>query len=95
MYIRRISTAWTAAGSTWANQPATTNLNQVSIPHTNQSLLDLVNIDVKNLVENMRTSGDNGFMISLQNETPYNSRIFCSSTYPDAAKHPKLVIVYQ
>ena len=95
MYIRRISSAWTAAGATWANQPATTTVNQVSVPHTNQPFLDLTDIDVKNLVADMRTSGDNGFMISLQNEVIYNSRIFCSSIYTDASKHPKLVIVYQ
>ena len=95
MFIRRIASNWTAAGSTWANQPSTTTTNQVSIIHTNQSVLDLVDVDVKNLVVDMQASGNYGFMIMLQNETYYNIRQFCSSIYSDVTKHPKLVVVYQ
>jgi hypothetical protein len=47
------------------------------------------------LVVDMLNSGNNGFMIMLQNEVIYNIRDFCSSTYPDASKHPKLVVTYQ
>jgi hypothetical protein len=93
--VRRIATAWTAAGATWANQPATTATNQVSVPHTNQSFLDIVDVDVRNLVSDMNTAGNNGFMIQLQNESPLNIRSFCSSIYPNATKYPKLVVVYQ
>ena len=94
-YIKRISTAWNASTATWLTQPSTETTNQVLIPHTNQSLLDLVDVDVKNLVSRMHTISNNGFMISLQTETHYNIRNFCSSRYSDAAKHPKLVITYQ
>ena len=38
--------------------------------------------------------GNNGFLFKLQNETCYNSRIFASSKFIDATKHPKLVITY-
>jgi hypothetical protein len=95
MFIRRISTNWSTATATWANQPATSTTNQVSIPSTTQPFLDLVDVDVKNIVNDMRISGNYGFMISLQNEAPLNSRIFCSSIYSDATKYPKLVITYQ
>ena len=95
MFIRRITSSWTPPTTTWSNQPPTTATNQVSIPHTSQSFLDLIDADVKNLVVDMQNSGNYGFMIMLQNEVIYNIRDFCSSTYPDATKHPKLVITYQ
>jgi len=95
MYIRRITNYWDPQLTFWLNQPGTTTVNQVSIPHTNQSSLDLIDVDVKNLVLDMRTSGNYGFMILLQNEVIYTIRDFCSSTYPDASKHPKLVVQYQ
>jgi hypothetical protein len=95
MYIRRIANSWDPLLTLWPNQPGTTPVNQVSIPHTSQSLLDLIDVDVKNLVVDMRSNGNYGFMILLQNEVIYNIRDFCSSTYPDAAKHPKLIVTYQ
>jgi hypothetical protein len=79
---------------TWQNQPSTSTTSQVSIPSTTQSRLDLVDLDVTNLVRDMRQYGNYGFMLKLQNETIYTSRIFCSSKHSDASKHPKLVVVY-
>ncbi len=68
---------------------------KVLIPQTNViTTLDLVNMDVTHLVNTMAASGNYGFMIRLQNEVIYNCRIFCSSKYSDATKHPKLVLVY-
>jgi hypothetical protein len=95
MYIRRIITSWDGNTVTWQTQPATTTADQISIPHTNQAFLDLIDLDVKSLVDAMRTNGNYGFMMSLQNETIYNIRQFCSSFHSNAAKHPKLIIVYQ
>jgi hypothetical protein len=95
LYIRRVTTSWNPAGMNWLSQPSTTTTNQISIPHTSQSFLDLVDIDVKTLVSDMHGSINNGFMISLQDETYYNIRNFCSSRHANAAKHPKLVVTYQ
>ncbi|TMI97630.1 MAG: DNRLRE domain-containing protein [Bacteroidetes bacterium] len=95
MYIRRITSYWDPQLTNWLNQPTVTTVDQVSIPHTNQSFLDLIDVDVKKLVIAMRSNSNYGFMILLQNEVIYNIRDFCSSTYPDATKHPKLVITYQ
>lgn len=95
MFIRRITSYWDPQLTTWSNQPTVTTTNQISIPHTSQSLLDLIDIDVKNLIVDMQNTANYGFRISLQNEVIYNIRDFCSSTYADATKHPKLVITYQ
>lgn len=95
MYIQRVNSAWaTTSGVNWASQPTVDTTGQVSIPHTNATSLDLIDVDVTKLVNGMLSTPYYGFMIRLQNEAIYNSRIFCSSNYSDASKHPKLVISY-
>ena len=90
MLIQRITSAWNSS-VTWQSQPASAVSGQIVIPHTTQSRLDL-NVDVTNLVKDMLQYGNHGFLIKLQTESYYNSRIFCSSKYSDATKHPKLVL---
>ncbi len=95
MYIQRVTSNWVAASTVWLNQPSTTTADQVSIPHTPLSSLDLIDIDVKNLVAAMVSTNNYGFLIRLQNETAYNDRDFSSSKYSNAAKHPTLVVTYE
>lgn len=93
-YIQRITTPWNPATAIWSTQPLVDVSDEVLIPHTNSPTLDLVGVDVTTMVKNMITNGNNGFMIRLQTEAIYNSRIFCSGAYSDATKHPQLVISY-
>jgi hypothetical protein len=94
-YIQQVTANWSPATAGWFNQPATTTANQVLVPHTAQSILDL-NIDVKDMVGSMVSTNNYGFFMKLQNETIYNSRIFVSSrTANQQAKYPKLVVVYE
>lgn len=95
MYIRRISSDWNGITATWQTQPFTENIDQILIPHTNLSSLDLININVKNLISTMISTNNYGFMIRLQNENPYTIRQFASSNHPNDLKRPKLEIVYQ
>ncbi len=95
LYIRKVIQGWNPVGLTWQTQPATSATGQISIPHSNQQFLDLVDIDVRNLIAEMHAGSNNGFMIMLQNETIYNIRNFCSSRHANTAKHPKLIITYQ
>jgi hypothetical protein len=95
MYIRRITSNWDGNTVTWQTQPTTTTTDQILIPHTDQPFLDLTDLDVKSLIEAMRTNGNYGFMLNLQNETIYTIRQFISPTHADTSKHPKLVIEYQ
>lgn len=95
MFIQRVTTPWNAATATWSTQPSTTTEDQIAIPSAPQGISDLVNVDVTNLVSKMAGGNSNyGFLIRLQNEVIYNSRVFCSSKYSDASKHPKLVVEY-
>ncbi|HEY0579225.1 MAG TPA: DNRLRE domain-containing protein [Candidatus Nitrosocosmicus sp.] len=95
MFIQRVITPWQMTNVTWQTQPASEPDNQVIIPHTDQYFLDLNNIEVTSMVQKMVTSGNYGFMMRLQNEVTYTSRIFYSSKSSDATKHPRLVITYE
>jgi hypothetical protein len=96
MLVQQIVTNWSPLTTNWFNQPVASATNQVVVPTTTQSTLDL-NLDVTSMVASMVNGNANyGFFLRLQNEAIYNSRIFVSSyntTYP--AKRPKLVVVYQ
>jgi len=92
--IQQVATAWDPTTVTWFNQPAGLTANQVTIPSTTLPFLN-VNADVKGLIASMVSSGANyGFLLQLKNEVEYTSRIFCSSYYSDATRHPKLVVQY-
>ncbi|MFT3909966.1 MAG: DNRLRE domain-containing protein [Ferruginibacter sp.] len=93
MYVARIIEPWTNT-TLWQDQPAVDAATQLLVPQSLSSFEDVTNLDVTSLVQPM-VSGDNyGFKIYLQNEVTYNSRIYCSSKYANAARHPKLVVIY-
>jgi hypothetical protein len=93
LLIQRVTSNWNTS-LTWQTQPGTDASTQIVIPHTPLSRLDITDLDVTTQMKAMQQMGNYGFMIKLQNEVIYTSRIFCSSKYADASKHPKLVILY-
>jgi len=97
-YVQQVTQNWSPGTATWANQPATTTTNQVSVPTTGSSNLDM-NLDVTAITGNMVANNTNyGYMMKLQSEVTYNSRIFIASHNPNsswASKFPKLVVVYK
>lgn len=95
MFISRINGDWSPEDLNWEHMPETNIDGQLAVPHTNDPQLDLPDMDVTTMVSNMLTYGNYGFMIQLQREERYNSRIFCSSKFGDAARHPKLTLIYQ
>jgi hypothetical protein len=94
LLIQRVLAPWVYNTVNWLNQPEGSSTGQIEIPHTAEPALDLVDIDVKDLVAEMHSGENNGFLIRLKTEAMYNFRIFCSSKYADATKHPKLEVVY-
>src|SRR5262249_36877984 len=94
--VQQVATDWSPSSTSWFNQPAGLTANQVIIPSTTQSFLDM-NIDVTAQVASMISQNKNyGFLLKLLNEAPYASRMFvCSSNQNFPDKHPKLVIEYQ
>jgi hypothetical protein len=96
MFVQQVTANWSPGTTTWFNQPATTTTNQISLATTSQSVLDL-NLDVTAMVSSMVSGNANyGFLMKLQNESVYNSRIFVSSNNTiHTTKFPKLVVVYK
>lgn len=93
--VQQVAATWDHGTLNWFSQPAGLTANQVVIPNTTLPFLN-VDVDVKNMVGSMvSTNANYGFKLSLVNEVEYTSRIFCSSYYPDASRHPKLTITYQ
>ena len=92
--IQQVASSWTTATVNWFNQPQGLTANQVVVPGTTLPFLN-INVDVKNMVGSMvSTNANYGFKLALQSEVIYTSRIFCSSFYTDASRHPKLVVTY-
>lgn len=92
--VQQVAAQWDPATVNWFNQPAGLTANQVILPHTPLPFLNM-DINVKDLVSSMVTTNTNyGFKLALENEIEYTSRIFCSSYYADASRHPRLVVKY-
>lgn len=96
MLVQQVTSSWDLTGMSFSNLPSITTNNQVVVPHTAQSILDL-NLDVTNMAKSMVAGNANyGFYFKLQNETYYNSRIFVASANTiHPTKIPKLVVVYE
>ena len=96
MAIRQVTSSWTGSTVNWTTQPSVTSDNEVLIPATALSSLNLTSINVTAIVSNIVSNNANyGFEMVLQNElAPYICRIFCSSKFSDATRHPSVTIQY-
>jgi hypothetical protein len=92
--VESVTQDWNPSTVTWFNQPTTSSTLIDTIPQTNSSFLN-VDVDVTGIVSNMiKTNVNYGFLLKMQSEITYNSRIFCSSSYSDTTRHPKLTVHY-
>jgi hypothetical protein len=96
-WLKQVTGSWSEGLITWNNQPTVTETNRAAIPaSTSKWNFDAPNIDVTEMVKDMVNNDKNyGFCIMLQNETYYRAVAFASSDNTNAAKRPKLVVVYQ
>lgn len=95
--LQRITNQWNASTTTWNNQPASVTTNQVTLPTSTSSSQDYLDIDVKNIVQDMvsNPSSSYGFKLRLVNETlPSKGLIFCSLDHGNPSKFPTLTITY-
>ncbi len=95
-YLQRITSNWTESTVTWNTQPTTTTTHRVSIPGSTSGTQNYPNINVKLLVQDLVNDPTHnfGFMLKMQNETPYKKLVFASSDNVNAALRPKLQIIY-
>jgi len=96
-WLKRVTGSWDETTITWNNKPGTTDANQVEVPASNaQWNYNVTDLDVTQLVKDMRADNHNyGFVLQLQNEQIFRAILFGSSEISDAAKRPKLVVVYE
>lgn len=94
--LLRVTSTWGENSVTWNTQPSTTNQNMVTLPMSTNTIQDYLNIDVKNIVEDIIADPTNsyGIMMKLENEQYYRSMLFASSDNSDSNLHPKLEITY-
>jgi PKD repeat protein len=94
--LQRITEPWDEATVTWFNQPATTEENQVILPQSTSPEQDYIDIDARDLFQDMVNDPENsyGFLFRIQTEEMYRRMFFASSDYDDPAKWPKLEIIY-
>ncbi|MBL0103476.1 MAG: DNRLRE domain-containing protein [Bacteroidetes bacterium] len=95
-YIQKVTSPWAENSVTWNTQPSTDTTNQVYVPASTNAQQDYT-FNVTDLVQDMVANpADNyGFMLRLINENYYRSLVFCSSDYPDPAKHPQINVCYK
>jgi len=94
-YLRRVTKPWNEYDITWAEQPATTDDNRVSIDAPDSAYKDF-DEDVTTLVKDILNSdeGNNGFQLMLQNETKYRLVRYASTQNATSDWWPKLIITY-
>ncbi|MEZ4909564.1 MAG: DNRLRE domain-containing protein [Saprospiraceae bacterium] len=93
-FIQKIVEPWEEYQVTWDNQPNTTKLNEVILPKSTFPLQDYTNINILPLIKDIIENENYGFMLRLDDESPKNVLLLCSSDHPIIEKHPNLEICY-
>jgi hypothetical protein len=92
-YLKRVTAPWNENTVTWNNQPATTTTNAITLAASTGGIQNYV-INVLPLIQDMRTSGNYGFMLQLATEETYRNLSFYSSDHTDPKLRPRLQINY-
>lgn len=94
--IQRITSSWDENTVTWNTQPTSTTTNQVSLSASTSTSQNYLDIDVTNLINDIRNNPTTGYglMLKLQTEATYRCLLFATSDHADSAKWPKLTISY-
>jgi len=91
-WIQRVSGSWNQS-TNFNTLPNLDSAGAAHIPQTDSSFANET-VDVTTMVNNMLINGNYGFEMHLNTEQIYNSRIFCSTLYPDSTRHPYIVVTY-
>jgi PKD repeat protein len=94
LWVREVTSGWNENTVTWNTQPSATTTGQLAIPASTLRWNENATLDVTAMVTAMVSGANNGFLILLQNENYYRSRLFASSDHPDATLWPELYVKY-
>ncbi|MBN2571917.1 MAG: DNRLRE domain-containing protein [Ignavibacteriales bacterium] len=94
--IRRIVSSWDENTITWNTQLVATYQNEVYVPKSSTPTQDFIDINITNLVQDIVDNRDlsYGFLLLLQEETPYKILLFASSNNSNRSLRPKLAVYY-
>jgi type IX secretion system substrate protein len=92
--LERVTAAWNPNTVTWNNQPATTTTNSVGLAQSTSSTENYLNIDLKPMVTDMITYGNNGFLMRLDNEVYYTCLLFATTANTDSTVFPRMKVCY-
>lgn len=92
--LQRVIQTWNHTTVTWNNQPLATSQNQVTLPPHTVPLQNYLNIPVTQIVLDMISTNNYGFLLKLFNEVPVNALVFASLNCGVPAKFPTLEITY-
>lgn len=93
-WLELVTEYWNEAQVTWNTQPASSSTYRVSLANSS-SRTQNYSADITELVERMVVDTSvHGFMLRLQNETPYARMTFASPTYSVDSLRPYVVIRY-
>lgn len=94
-WVQRITTDWNPDSVTWNTRPTSITTNEATIPaSTTIWNNDALDIDVTALVNDLLNTNNYGFALQGKTEVEYRTMSFASCKVSDAAKRPKLVVVY-
>lgn len=103
-YIRRVSPgsayAWNESTVTWISPTLAFSGSPVNIPVSTSQWNWNTSINVTSMVQSIvndlasTSFGNNGFLLTLQNEAHYRSAVFASSDHSDSTLWPELVVTY-
>lgn len=96
LVIQRVATPWDETEINWNNQPKGIEHNQIILPASVNTEQNYIDIDVRNLVQEMVYFPENnyGFLLKLKNEVEFNGLTFASSEHENEQLRPKLYIKY-
>lgn len=92
--LSRVTSSWNV-GSYPTTYPSFSTTNQVNLSQTPTTNSNHINIDVKNLIQDIINSGsNNGILFKMNTNSFYNALQMHSRQSTDTSKHPKLVLCY-
>jgi hypothetical protein len=94
-WVQQINSSWSPSSVKWCNQPSVNLNNQIGISCSSFINSDSIMIDVTSMFASMLVpSNNNGFMIRMMDESPYNSATFASQNFSNSSKWPSLDVCY-
>lgn len=94
--VSRVLEPWEEMKVTWNTQPAVSSKNRVAVPTAAYDQQNYV-INVTELVKDILADSpakNYGFLLQLNNETPYNAAFLASADNADPSRHPQLWVTY-